>query len=112
MKRKANLRWCVVAGLLTTALAVAAIPYFRWAIFVVNEPISNPLWPDRQAMFWDGIGFGLLFLILKAWWVTLPLAAALIVAWVKAFHGTEGKGTNPLPGTDHEGNPAGIDRCW
>jgi len=83
-----------VAGLMTAALVVGAVPYFRWAIFVVNEPISNALWPDRQAMFWAGIGFGLLFLILKAWWITVPLAVILVAAWVKAFRGTDDRGAN------------------
>lgn len=106
MMKNATRRWRILAGIMTGVLAISAVPYFRWAIFVVTEP-SNPLWPDRQAMFWDGIGFGLLVLILKLWWITATVAVIVVVVWVRAFRRTEDSEVNqaslPIAGKPDSG---------
>jgi len=84
MMRKANRIWLAIAVLLSLTLLAVAVPYFQWAIFVDTEQ-ANPHWPDHRAMFWDGIGFGFLYLILKLWWCAIPAAAFLVFAWLKAF---------------------------
>ena len=85
MNGKTNRIWGLIAGAMTIALVVGAVPYFAWAVDVVSEPISNPLWPNKFAMFLDGVGFGLLYLVLGLWWITLPLAAVFVIVWCKAL---------------------------
>jgi len=94
MMIKANRGWLIAAVLLSLALLAGTVPYLRWAIFVVSEPISNPLWPNKHAMFWDGIGFGLLFLIVKLWWCAIPVMSFLLIAWMKAFQKPRETGAN------------------
>ena len=92
--KKANRGWLIAAVLLSLALLTGTIPYFRWAIFVVSEPISNPLWPNKHAMFWDGFGFGFLFLIVKLWWYAIPVMTFLVIAWMKALQKPRKIGAN------------------